>query len=824
MSPSQISTSDRLIDTFSAGQREVLERIAEGAPLGEVLERLVLLVERQASGMACSIVLLDREKRRIRHGAAPSLPEEYNWAINGVEIGPAAGSCGTAAYLGQRVIVEDIDTHPYWAPFKHLALVHGLRACWSSPIFSPTREVLGTFAMYYREPRGPLPQEIAWVDAATHLAAVALCRDAADQALQQSEARYRLMVDTAYEGVWLIDAEGRTTFANRRMGEMLGYTPEEMLGRSMFDFMDEAARTEATANFARRKTGVSEQHEFRFTRKDGSDLWTIVAASPTLDATGQMTSALGMVTDITKRKAAEAALLRSEAEFRTIFESAAMGVALVGSDGAVQKCNPALAELLGYPAAELVGKNIPQLTHPDDLDLGFFQELVAGTRDTYRYEKRYLRKDGQIVWVRVTASAVRENDGRFHFAIGIIEDVTQRHRAEDERARLENQLRQSQKMQSLGTLAGGIAHDFNNILTAIGGNAQLAIADLPPGHPALLSLTEIEKAYERATDLVRQILTFSRPQESKRKIVKLETVVEEALRLLRASLPATITIRTDFASDTPDVAADATQIHQVIMNLGANAAHAIGGQSGALALRLGLFRIGAESPPGSPDLPAGSYARLTITDSGCGMDAATIDRIFEPFFTTKTQGQGTGLGLSVVHGIIKSHGGAITVHSQHGQGTTFHLFFPAARAADIEPAPIPSTAPCGHGERVLYLDDEERLVFLAQRGLEKAGYSFTGFTNPLEAMKAFRAQPTGFDIVVTDLTMPGMNGLDFAAEVMHLRPGMPVLLTTGFLRPQDTDRARRLGLDEYIAKPATTDTLCRALHAALTRGDTAVQP
>ena len=247
-----LSAPDGHIDTFSAGQLDVLERIAKGAPLADLLERIVRLVEKQASGMYCSILLLDDDRRHIRHGAAPSLPEEYNRTIDNIEIGPQAGSCGTAAYLGERVVVEDIDTHSYWAPFKHLALDHGLRACWSTPICSPTREVLGTFAMYYRAPRGPMPEEIAWVDAATHLASVALCRDAADRALQQSEARYRLMVDTAYEGVWLIDAEGRTTFANRRMGEMLGYTTDEMMGKSMFDVMDDPAREEASPVVVRR--------------------------------------------------------------------------------------------------------------------------------------------------------------------------------------------------------------------------------------------------------------------------------------------------------------------------------------------------------------------------------------------------------------------------------------------------------------------------------------------------------------------------------------------------------------------------------------------
>jgi PAS domain S-box-containing protein len=824
MSSAQQNLSERLIDTFSAGQRDVLERVAGGAPLTELLERIVRLVEQQAEGMYCSILLLDGEKRRIRHGAAPSLPEEYNQTIDNVEIGPEAGSCGTAAYLGERVIVEDIDTHPYWAAFKQLALVHGLRACWSSPIFSPSREVLGTFAMYYREPRGPSPEEIAWVDAATHLAAVALCRDSADRALEQSEARYRLMVDTAYEGVWLIDAEGRTTFANRRMGEMLGYSPGEMLGMSMFDFMDDAGRAEAAVNLSRRATGVSEQHEFRFKRKDGADLWTIVAASPALDAEGKMTSALGMVTDITTRKTAEAALLRSEAEFRAVFENSALGMALVGADGHVQKCNPALERLLGYSNEELRSVTVAQLTHPEDLDLSLFQSLIEGRRDSYRYEKRYLRKDGSVVWVRITTSAVREADGGLRFVVGTIEDVTQHHQAEEDHARLESQLRQSQKMQSLGTLAGGIAHDFNNILTAISGNTQLAIADLPPGHPALVCLAEVERASERAADLVRQILTFSRPQDLRRQVTKLDMVVDEALRLLRASLSSTITIRTSFDSGTPQVAAHATQMHQVIMNLGANAAHAMSDRGGVLEMRLAPFLVDAELVRTSPDLREGRYARLTVMDSGCGMDAATVERIFEPFFSTKGQGHGTGLGLSVVHGIVRSHGGAIAVQSQPGRGTAFHLYFPAAEETTAEVPPAPPVVLRGNGQHILYVDDEERLVFLAQRGIERLGYSFTGFTDPIQALTAFRERPSGFDLIITDLSMPGLTGLDLAAEILRCRSDVPIVLTSGYLRPQDEEVAERLGLHEFIAKPANLTTLSRSIHSALNPGDKAARP
>lgn len=815
MTPNPHPTPPHRGEPFASDQRALLERITAGAPLPELLEGIVRLVEHQADGMYCSILLLDRERRHFRHGAAPSLPDAYNQAIDGLRIGPAMGSCGTAAYEGRRVIVTDIATHPDWAMFKDQALSCGLRACWSTPIFSPAREVLGTFAMYYGEPRGPMPQEVEWVDAATHLAAIAICRVAADQALLESEARYRLMVDTAYEGIWQVDTEARATFVNQRMAEMLGCPQEEILGRSMFEFMDDTSRQIAREKLGRRWTGVSEQYEFRFLRRDGTELWGIVAASPVRDESGQIVGALGMVTDITKRKTAEAALRRGEEELRTMFDGTVMGMTLVDADATIMKCNPAMEQLLGYGRGEVCGMKIAQFTHPEDLDLRNFQELVAGRIDSYNYEKRFLRKDGSIVWVRVTASDLREADGRLRFVMGMIEDVTERKKAEEERARLEGQLRQSQKMQSLGTLAGGVAHDFNNILTAISGNTQLALMDVPADHPARVSLAEIEAATSRAADLVRQILAFSRPQEPNRKIVKVQTVVEEALRLLRASLPATIEIRANTEEATPDIAADATQIHQVIMNLGANAAHAMGDHAGLLEFQLAPVAVDGNLAATSPELREGSYARLSVRDNGCGMDRATVERIFEPFFTTKKPGHGTGLGLSVVHGIVKGHGGAITVYSMRGQGTVFHVYLPATGRTTSESTTPAATSLRGQGERILYVDDEEQLIFLARRGLEKLGYRLTTFNDARQALEAFRARPQEFDVVITDLAMPGLSGLDFAAEIRRVSPEVPVLLTSGYLRPQDAETARHLGIRELLPKPASLEHLAQAIQRAV---------
>jgi len=321
----------------------------------------------------------------------------------------------------------------------------------------------------------------------------------------------------------------------------------------------------------------------------------------------------------------------------------------------------------------------------------------------------------------------------------------------------------------------------------------------------------------RAVDLVRRILTFSRQQPQERKPMELQPVVEEALKLLRASLPTTIEIRPTFASEAPPILADATQIHQVIMNLGANAGHAMG-DHGVLEVREVVIEVDASLAQTSPELHSGRYVRLSVSDSGCGMSRETVARIFEPFFTTKPQGEGTGLGLSVVHGIMKSHDGAVTVYSEPGKGTAFHLYFPVA-SGEVPAAPdAAAPAPRGHGERVLYVDDEEPLVYLTMQVLGRLGYDVTGFVEAEAALKAFLAEPDRFDVVITDLSMPRMSGRDLAARILEVRPDLPVILATGYIRPQDTESARRLGIRDLILKPNTVDELGPILHRILSEG------
>ncbi|HWK51230.1 MAG TPA: ATP-binding protein, partial [Steroidobacter sp.] len=413
--------------------------------------------------------------------------------------------------------------------------------------------------------------------------------------------------------------------------------------------------------------------------------------------------------------------------------------------------------------------------------------------------------DGSLRYWVGNHQALRDEVGNIIGVNVAIHDITSSKRADEERAALEAQLRQSQKMEALGTLAGGIAHDFNNVLTAISGNAQLAIEDLPADHPATRSLYEIRRASGRARDLVRRILAFSRPEQNIQHLIDLRPVVEEALRLLRATVPRMIEIRLEAEANLPPVMADATQVHQVLMNLGKNASDAMQNRAGTLTIRLASERIGSMLNSPSPDLHPGWYLRISVEDTGTGIPPELIERVFEPFFTTKSHGEGTGLGLSVVHGIVRGHRGAIRVHSKPGTGTVFDLYFPAAERPAENAAKMPATGAtaAGRGEHVLYVDDEDQLVDLVTRMMERMGYHVTGMTRPSEAIDAVRADPRRFDLVLTDLGMPGMSGLDLAEELLRIRPDLPVIVTSGYVRAEDARRAEQIGVRDVVMKPNT---------------------
>jgi PAS domain S-box-containing protein len=627
-----------------------------------------------------------------------------------------------------------------------------------------------------------------------------MLRDATETTqAREMQARLAAIVQSSDDAIIGETLDGIITSWNRAAERIFGYSPTEAIGRPLGILYADSRSNEEQQILNRIARGEPvERFEAVRVRKDGKPIYVSLTFSAIHDTLGKIVGASKIARDITESKRAEAEIRQQAAllDLAQVLVRDIEGRILYWSHGAQRMYGYTKQEAVAQISHELLQTEFPQplkeIEHKLQL-LGVWEgELVHRAKDGKRVvaaSQWVLYRDAQGTPIRILEA---------------LADITESKRAE-------LQLLRSQKLEALGTLSGGIAHDFNNILSAINGNVSLAASELPHEHPVQEFLGEVQKAGARATDLVRRILSFSRPLEQKREIRPLQPVVEEALRLVRATLPAMVEIHTSFAADLPSVNVDATQIHQVIVNLATNSGHAIGDRAGRIDVRLDAREVREEDLTGNTELQAGRYVRLYVGDDGCGMEAATLARIFDPFFTTKPTGQGTGLGLSVVHGIVSSHGGAVTVYSQPGKGTAFHLYFPAIAAVAELAKPKREEVQQGTGQRLLYLDDEEALVSLGKRRLERLGYRVTGFTDPRAALEEFRRRPGDFDAVITDVSMPQMTGFDFARGLLELRPEMPIVVTSGYVRPEDQAKAEELGVRELILKPAPIEDLARIL-------------
>jgi len=498
----------------------------------------------------------------------------------------------------------------------------------------------------------------------------------------------------------------------------------------------------------------------------------------------------------------------SEKRLEAIINSALDAIVCVDQHQRITVFNPTAAALFQCSTSDALGSPLERFL-PDAAQALAFAQLAT---QALLGEMTALTAAGKELAVEVSVSFERRAEGETTTVFA--RDLTGRKKAEAHRSELEAQLRESHKMQAVGTMAGGIAHDFNNILGAILGNVELAKADCGAGSPAMESLLEIEKAGRRARDLVRQILTFSRNEPPRRTAVPVAEVMHDTERLLRVTMPPTIDLHMHQPRGLPPVLADPTQVEQALLNLCTNAIHAIGEARGTVQVDAAL----ANPDPRQCErlgLSAGNYVAISVQDNGPGMDAATQARIFEPFFTTKPVGQGTGLGLSVVHGVMRTHDGAVDVHSNTDHGSRFTLYFPVAGAAvpaaemhAPAPPPTPPHAAQGHGYHVMYVDDDQALVFLVQRLLRRRGYQVSGFNDPHAAADALRAAPHSYHLLVTDYNMPGYSGVDLLNEVRTIRPDLPVALASGHVTAEIEQAALAAGARALIHKPNDVQELC----------------
>jgi|GEM_PF-1063753 len=640
----------------------------------------------------------------------------------------------------------------------------------------------------------------------------------AQQALAQSEHKFRAVFDQTYELMGLLSPEGKLLEVNRTALEMAGVEAAEVVGKPFWECpwcvgtelrMRQAVVKAAAGKFVRFETS----HRSR----DGRLYYIDFSLMPLTDEEGKVLMLIPEGRDISERRAAEIEQLR----LVTAVEQIAEAISITDVDFHIEYVNPAFERMNGYALNEIVGQSVAVIrggADGEELDREIAGTLAEGR--TWSGRLTCLRKDGSSYHCEAMASPIRNPQGTVINYVTIHRDITNE-------MRLEQELRQSQKMEAIGTLAAGIAHDFNNILTAIIGNAEMALAKVLESDPVRRNVKRVLESGSRAADLVKQILTFSRQAEQERKPVQLAEVTKEVLKLVRSSLPATIEIRQQIEVDTSRsvVCADPTQLHQVLMNLCTNAAHAMNQKGGLLRVELTDAFLDEEAAACYQNLNPGRHLKLSVSDTGHGIDRALLGRIFDPYFTTKKPGEGTGMGLAVSMGIVESYGGAITVESEPGRGTVFQVLLPESgeQTEGLLQAVLP--APTGN-EHVLLVDDERQVVEMAEEMLTLLGYRVTGGTSPVEILKRFRAEPAVYDLVITDMTMPGLTGRELCREIQQIRPDLPIIICSGYAEFANPDALKEAGVSEFLMKPYATETLAVTVRRVLesSKGAPAVPP
>ncbi|MCB2149179.1 MAG: PAS domain S-box protein [Deltaproteobacteria bacterium] len=626
--------------------------------------------------------------------------------------------------------------------------------------------------------------------------------------IREREATLNSIFRAAPAGICLVK-NGVIEKVNAQLSRMLGYREEALVSRSMatlFTDADAHARFERDLHPMDHRSGIARvecawQHS-------SSKALTVLACATRVDASRPEDGMIIVSLDMTERKNAERELRRSEEKYRLLVDNAHDGIFIV-QDEKIRFANPRAQTYFGFDDNASLNAPLIDFIHPQDRDMVMtrHRKRIAGQDAPNQYAFRIVNTHAQTLWLELNAVHIDWNDRPA--VICFCHDLTQT-------KSLENQLMQAQKMQAIGTLAGGIAHDFNNMLQAIIGYTEISMKAAPDDEMLCRRLNRVLEAGNRARELIGQILTFSRQQKEEQRPVTISSIVKEVLKLIRVSTPSTITFIETIDDDAGTVMADPTRIHQLVMNLCTNAAQAMKATGGKLAVTLKPFQVDDSLKRKDIDLLPGAYVQLKISDTGCGMDSRTVARIFEPYFSTKKRGEGTGLGLAVVHGIVKNLNGSIVVYSEPNEGSTFNVFIPRVDAGTVDMLSQATACP-GGSETILLVDDEEIVMDISREILESLGYTVVGRVSSIEAYNAFCASPERFDAVVTDYTMPEMTGVALAKAISALRSDIPIVMCTGFSAALTGPKLQGAGIDTLLNKPVLTHELAAALRSLLDR-------